>query len=174
MLIQNLLKRELNNMKFTKVCVDRNQFAKRLGVEPSQIAVAEVEHNLDDVTITLVLDNDAELKSDIDACTIYDGGRNLRRFKLVEDTESLKKQVRDYQTQNLKLHQEIAELQQDLIYTHLKNFDEKRQESAVNSFGESLINLIKNDDTSLDEKVDDLFDTYKDYIKFIKGILDNK
>ena len=127
-------------MKFTKVSVDRNQFAKRLGVEPSQLAVAEVDYNLDDVTITLVLDNDVELKSDIDAVTIYDGGRNLRRFKLVEDTEALKKQLHEYQTQNLKLHQEIAELQQKLIDTHLQTFDNKRGKLANLHTGEKVLN----------------------------------
>lgn len=82
-------------MKFSNVYVDRNQLAEKLGVNVGQIAIAKVEHNLNDVTITVAVDQDAETK--IDAVSMIRGESNARRFKLIEkvDLENKYKTLKD-------------------------------------------------------------------------------
>ena len=108
-------------MKFSNVYLDRSQLAGKLGVEESQIAIAKVESNLNDVTITVAVDENAN--PNIDAVTMIRGESNARRFKLVEDVDGLKKQIVDLQTQVLQLQQEKAKLEQDLIKVHLESVE---------------------------------------------------
>lgn len=64
-------------MKACKLYFDRKYIAERLGISEEQLVIGQVESSLTEVTITILVDDDAEVES-----TKVENERSIRRQRL--------------------------------------------------------------------------------------------